>query len=292
LKDARYVDYIIGRLKCDAVFHAAAYKHVPMMEANPVAAIENNLFGTENLVNACLRHGTSRFVLITTDKAVHPTSVYGASKLLCERLVLDTKAGGAFMAVRFGNVLGSRGSIVPLFQAQIERGGPVTLTDEGMTRYFMTIPEACSLVLKAGGVGENGCLYLLDMGEPIKIRDIAEQMIRFCGYEPDVDIKIKVTGKRPGERVTENLWAENEKPLDTRFPRIRRVVRVRPPQPAFPELTAPNPLDEAGGLGGLMESLRPVCFFDAARPEAYRDAALLRRLLHNAIPSLPPDEQA
>jgi FlaA1/EpsC-like NDP-sugar epimerase len=273
LKDRDYMDYIIGRLKVDVIFHAAAHKHVPMTEENPVAAIENNLFGTDNLVMAARKYGVKRFVLITTDKAVDPVSVYGVSKYLCERLVLEAAAAGKgnFMVVRFGNVLGSRGSIVPLFQKQIEKGGPVTVTHPEMRRWFMTIPEACSLVLKAGGVGENGNLYLLDMGEPIRIKDMAEQMIRFYGFEPERDIKIEYIGCRPGERLDERLWGTDETPADTGFSRIQRVERKKSP-----------PVD----LGRLMESLRPICRFDPRKPEIYRDNKTLRRVLQEAIPSL------
>jgi FlaA1/EpsC-like NDP-sugar epimerase len=283
LKDRHYMDYIIGRLKADAVFHTAAYKHVPLMEENPVAAIENNLLGTDNLLNAALKHGVKRFVLVSTDKAVEPVSVYGVSKYLCERLVLDAARpdnGGAanFMVVRFGNVLGSRGSIVPLFQKQIEKGGPVTITHPDMKRWFMTIPEACSLVLKAGGVGENGALYLLDMGEPVAISDIAEQMIRFHGYEPEIDIKVETVGLRPGERLGENLWASHEKPVDTQYSRIKKI-----------EYSAERllPFAPEADIDALMKKLLPVCRFDDASPESYRDADLLRAILHEAIPTLP-----
>jgi len=272
LKDADYMDYIMGQLRADVVFHTAAYKHVPMMEENPVAAIENNVFGTENLIRAVINHGVKRFVHITTDKAVDPVSVYGASKLICERLVMEAAAVSSnFMVVRFGNVLGSRGSIVPLFQKQIEKGGPVTITHPDMHRWFMTIPEACSLVLKAGGVGENGKLYLLDMGEPVRIRDLAEQMIRFYGFEPETDIKIEYTGLRPGERLDERLWSDNEMPRETEYSRILRVDRKSP-----------------GGmnLALLMEELKPICRFDPKEPQKYRDSNLLRAALENAIPGL------
>jgi len=210
LKDANYIDYIFSQLKADAIFHTAAYKHVPMMEENPVAAIENNVFGTENLIKTAIKYKVKHFVHISTDKAVNPCSVYGTSKYLCEQMVLEASlqeqtANTNFVVVRFGNVLGSRGSIVPLFQRQIEKGGPVTITHPDTTRYFMTISEACSLVLKAGGVGENGGLYLLDMGEPVRIKDLAEQLIRFQGYEPETEIKIEYIGLRPGERLDESL---------------------------------------------------------------------------------------
>ncbi|MDR2741434.1 MAG: polysaccharide biosynthesis protein [Treponema sp.] len=278
LKDENYIDYILGKLKADVIFHAAAYKHVPMMEENPVAAIENNFFGTLNLINAAQKHRVKRFVLITTDKAVEPVSVYGVSKYLCERLVLDAAVrngenspAGHFMVVRFGNVLGSRGSIMPLFQKQIEKGGPVTVTDPEMRRWFMTIPEACSLVLKAGGVGDNGNLYLLDMGESIRIRDMAEQMIRFYGFEPEEDIRIEYIGPRPGERMDEALWSGNETPMPTEYNRILKVERKD---------------QDALDLEVLTEALRPVCKFDREKPEQYRNSALLRELLHEAIPTL------
>ncbi|HOJ98119.1 MAG TPA: nucleoside-diphosphate sugar epimerase/dehydratase [Termitinemataceae bacterium] len=274
LKDRAYMDYIIEKTRTDVIFHCAAYKHVPLMEENPVAAIENNVFGTENLLHAALRHGVKRFVLISTDKAVNPVSVYGASKFLSEQLVLQaarTGSTGNYMVVRFGNVLGSRGSIMPLFQKQIEKGGPVTVTHPEAKRYFMTIPEACSLVLKAGGVGENGKLYLLDMGEPIRIKDLAEQMIRFYGYEPDRDIKIVYIGLRAGERLDEHLWSDEEVPVDTEYPRIKRVERTQTPPFSLPQ---------------ILEALRPICFFDPAQPSLYRDREKLRQVLHEAIPTV------
>ena len=283
LKDREYMSYILGRLKVDVIFHCAAYKHVPMTEENPVAAIENNVLGTDNLLAAALEQGVKRFVLISTDKAVDPVSVYGASKYLCERLVLQAgtaaPAGSEFMVVRFGNVLGSRGSIMPLFQKQIEKGGPVTVTHPEASRWFMTIPEACSLVLKAGGVGENGTLYLLDMGDPVKIRDLAEQMIRFYGYEPGSDIKIEYIGLRPGERLDERLWGENEIPLETEFPRIKRVERIK---------------DEVSRLKELLEELKPICKLDPARPQVYRDRKLLRSALRRVVPTvmIPEHERA
>ncbi|MDR1637526.1 MAG: polysaccharide biosynthesis protein [Treponema sp.] len=282
LKDGDYVDYILGKLRADVIFHTAAYKHVPMMEENPVAAIENNFFGTENLIRAAGKHRVKRFVHITTDKAVDPVSVYGASKYLCEKLVLEAAGktrpagrgpgeGSAFMAVRFGNVLGSRGSIMPLFQKQIEKGGPVTVTHPEMRRWFMTIPEACSLVLKAGGVGENAGLYLLDMGEPVRIRDMAEQMIRFYGFEPEEDIKIEYVGLRPGERLDEKLWNDDEIPRETPYSRILKVERKGPSET---------------DLAALTEKLRRICKFDPACPGDYRNRELLRRLLAEAVPGL------
>ncbi|MDR1971120.1 MAG: polysaccharide biosynthesis protein [Treponema sp.] len=285
LKDGDYMDYILGKLHADVVFHTAAYKHVPMTEENPVAAIENNVLGTENLIRAARKHGVRRFVHITTDKAVEPVSIYGISKYLCEKMVLKEaqdqsgNTGAAFMVVRFGNVLGSRGSIMPLFQRQIEKGGPVTVTHPEMRRWFMTIPEACSLVLKAGGLGENGNLYLLDMGEPIRIRDMAEQMIRFYGFEPEEEIKIEYVGLRPGERLGEKLWARDENPVPTPYSRILKV-----------EFRGRAGGSETG-FAGLMEKLRPICKFDPAQGDSYRNSELLRRILREAVPSFP-DEPA
>jgi FlaA1/EpsC-like NDP-sugar epimerase len=281
LKDRDYIDWLLTKMKADVIFHAAAYKHVPMMEENPVAAIDNNLFGTDNLIASAKKHGVKRFVHITTDKAVEPVSVYGISKFLCERLALEANtlpeshdesgsSDSSFMVVRFGNVLGSRGSIVPLFQKQIEKGGPVTITHPDMKRWFMTIPEACSLVLKAGGVGENGELYLLDMGEPVRIRDLAEQMIRFYGLEPEEDIGIEYVGLRPGERLDEKLVWDFETPIPTDFDRILKVKR-----------------DEQYELDieAIKEKLRPICRFDPSKPEKYRDSELLREILAEHIPS-------
>jgi FlaA1/EpsC-like NDP-sugar epimerase len=281
LKDRHYMSYILGQLKADVVFHTAAYKHVPMMEENPVAAIENNLLGTENLIHAARTHGVKRFVLITTDKAVEPVSIYGVSKYLCEQMVLDAASDIAgkeqepnFMVVRFGNVLGSRGSIMPLFQKQIEKGGPVTITHPDMRRWFMTVPEACSLVLKAGGVGKNGNLYALDMGDPIRICDLAEQMIRFYGFEPETEIKIEFTGLRPGERLNERLWSDDENPTETGYSRIFRLYRKKPLS-----------ID----IADLIEKIRPICRFDPENPSVYRNSELLRAILGEKFPGLRPE---
>ena len=267
LRDPDYMDYILGHLKADAVFHTAAYKHVPLMEENPVAAIENNVFGTQNLIHAAIKHNIKKFVHITTDKAVQPVSVYGASKYICEKMVLQAAntEGTNFMVVRFGNVLGSRGSIVPLFQQQIEKGGPVTVTHSEIKRWFMTISEACSLVLKAGGVGENGGLYLLDMGEPVRIRDLAEQLIRFHGFEVETEIKIVYTGLRPGERMEEPLWAQDEELCETEYSRILKVNSKRQ-----------TSLD----LQAILEDLRPICRFNPQKAASYRNAGLLRDTLN------------
>ncbi len=273
LKDRDYVRHLVGKLKPDAVFHAAAYKHVPLMEANPLAVVENNVLGTRNLVEACAESGVGRFVLVSTDKAVDPICVYGATKLLSERIVAAAaRTGGrtSFMTVRFGNVLGSRGSIIPLFTGQIERGGPVTVTHPDAERYFMTIPEACSLVLKAGGVGENGGSYVLDMGAPVRIAELAAQLIRFHGFEPGRDIRIDYVGLRPGERLTERLSGDDETVVPTAYPGINRIGRREP---------APDPTTAIGELERLFA-------FDPASPDRYRDETALRSILARHIPTL------
>lgn len=285
LKDREYMRYIIRQLKCDVVFHAAAYKHVPLMEANPVAVIENNVFGTANLLDACLEAGVKRFVLISTDKAVDPVSIYGASKMLCERLTIEAsrkasaRKDASYMFVRFGNVLGSRGSILPLFIDQIKKGGPVTVTDPDMVRYFMTIPEACSLVLKTGGVGVNGESYLLDMGEPVRIYDVAEQLIRFMGYEPGRDIPISIIGARPGERLDEPLWSSEEKPVATEFTKILRLTRSDPP-------AARDSSGAGRSTEELLAELRPCCIYDARDEKRYRNRDALIAALEKEVPSI------
>ncbi len=281
LKDREYTRYIVSKLRCDVIFHCAAYKHVPLMEENPVAVIENNVFGTKNLLDAALENGVHRFVLISTDKAVSPVSVYGVSKMLCEKLVLDAarqaRVQDSFMFVRFGNVLGSRGSVLPVFMDQLKTGSALTVTHPEMKRYFMTIPEACSLVLETGGVGQNGSTYLLDMGEPVKILELAEQVIRFSGYEPYKDVDIILTGLRKGERLDEPLWLEEEDPTPTEYPKILRLRST----------------EMGEKLQQLIDAMAPACVFDASRPELYRNADYLVQLLCDEVPSLKEfyDEQ-
>ena len=196
----------------DIVLHAAAHKHVPLMERNVVEAVRNNVFGTLNVVNACEKYGVGRFIMISTDKAVNPTNVMGATKRMCEMIVLSRrKSATKYSATRFGNVLGSNGSVIPLFERQIAAGGPVTVTDKRIIRYFMTIPEATQLVMTSGAMAKNGELYVLDMGKPVKIIDLAESMIRLSGLEPGKDIQIVETGLRPGEKMYEELLVQGEK---------------------------------------------------------------------------------
>ncbi len=217
------------------VFHCAAHKHVPFGEIAPDEMARNNVFGAWNVAKAAIDFGARRFILISTDKAVRPANVMGASKRLAERVIAHLSRQGSTrcIAVRFGNVLGSRGSVVPLFLRQIEAGGPVTLTDPDMTRYFMTIPEAASLVLQAGAIGENGQLMALDMGEPVRIADLARNMIALAGYEPDVDIEIRCTGARPGEKIHEELLTEQEGLRKTRHGKIYVTSLDRPDGPEW-----------------------------------------------------------
>lgn len=212
IRDPHQLDMVFAEYRPSVVFHAAAHKHVPLMEIQPMAAVTNNIFGTRNMAEVAGRYGVDRFVMISTDKAVNPTNVMGATKQVAEKVVhmmndvYDTK----YITVRFGNVLGSRGSVIPLFRKQIAAGGPVTVTDAEMTRYFMTIPEAAQLVMQAGSMGKGGEVFLLDMGKPVKIIDLARNMIRLSGFEPDKDVKIKITGLRPGEKLYEELLTAGE----------------------------------------------------------------------------------
>lgn len=270
LRDKDWIRFLLKRLKAHVVFHTAAHKHVPMMEHNPVECVINNVWGTQHLVEAALESKVQRFVLISTDKAVSPNSIYGASKKISEEIVLAQHGGGQFMVVRFGNVLGSRGSILPLFTNQILAGGPVTITHPDAKRFFMTIPEAASLVLQTGGVGTGGQLYLLDMGEPLNITDVARQMIHFYNKEPDRDIPLVFIGLREGEKLEERLWEDWEDVVPTEFPRINKLVRRREPM----------------GLTEFLETVRPICFFDTLNPTMYRNRVMLRQALRLYVPSV------
>lgn len=239
------IEYVIGDI-CDTqrmhrlfalyqpqiVFHAAAYKHVPLMEANPAEAIKNNIGGTKLLAQLAAQYQVEQFIMISTDKAVNPTNVMGASKRIAEILVseLDSQQQTAYITTRFGNVLGSNGSVIPLFEKQIANGGPITLTDERITRFFMTIPEACQLVLEAATMGNGGEIFVFDMGAPVKILDLAKKMIQLSGLRPYIDIDIQVTGLRPGEKLYEEVLANTENTITTYHPQIL-IAQTRPTTP-------------------------------------------------------------
>lgn len=222
VRNEHRINDIFSQYKPDIVFHAAAHKHVPLMEDSPNEAIKNNCLGTFNVAKASSEYNTTKFILISTDKAVNPTSVMGASKRICEMIIeyFHEHSKTIFSAVRFGNVLGSNGSVVPIFKKQIEEGGPVTVTDENIIRYFMTIPEAVALVLQAGFYAKGGEIFILDMGKPVKIYDMAKKLIELSGYKPFEDIDIKVTGLRPGEKLYEELLMNDEKKKETANSRI------------------------------------------------------------------------
>ncbi|MBP3493777.1 MAG: polysaccharide biosynthesis protein [Oscillospiraceae bacterium] len=231
VRNTARMESVLGEYKPDIVFHAAAHKHVPLMEDSPNEAIKNNVLGTYKTAIAAAKHGVKKFVLISTDKAVNPTNIMGASKRLCEMVVQMMNRRGTetdFVAVRFGNVLGSNGSVIPLFKKQIAEGGPVTVTHPDIIRYFMTIPEAVSLVLQASYYAKGGEIFILDMGEPVRIADMARNLIRLSGYEPDVDIKIVYTGLRPGEKLFEELLMKEEglKSTDNHLIHIGRPIEM------------------------------------------------------------------
>jgi FlaA1/EpsC-like NDP-sugar epimerase len=225
IRSLERMERLFDYFKPNFVFHAAAYKHVPLMESNPSEAVLTNVKGTRNLVDLSQKYGVEKFVMVSTDKAVNPTNVMGASKRIAEIYAQAAHQTGTtkFITTRFGNVLGSNGSVIPLFQRQIENGGPITVTDERVTRYFMTISEACQLVLEAGIMGEGGEIFVFDMGKSVKIIDLAKKMIRLSGLELGKDVDIKITGLRPGEKLYEELLAEEESTIPTHHPKILRA---------------------------------------------------------------------
>jgi FlaA1/EpsC-like NDP-sugar epimerase len=257
VKDRAKMRAVFERYKPGVVFHAAAYKHVPLLEANPLESVRNNVVATRVVADVAVEFGARRFVLVSTDKAANPKTIMGQSKLLCEWIVggygarpdVETR----FVAVRFGNVLNSSGSVIPIFRRQIERGGPVTVTHPEMTRFFMTIPEAVSLVVQASALGGGGRVFVLDMGEPVKILDLAEKMIRLSGKEPGRDVAIEVVGARAGEKLHEELWSADEQVSPTPHPKILAVSRPEV-DPAWLE----SELDELERLVAAGETLEVV----------------------------------
>ena len=270
IRERRRVETLFDRFRPSVVFHAAAHKHVPLMEANPEEAVSNNVFGTANIVRGALASGTERLVVISTDKAVAPSSLMGASKRVAEIIVRDAarRSGRAFLTVRFGNVLGSRGSVVPHFKRQIEAGGPITITHPEMTRFFMTIPEAVHLTLHAGGLGSGGELFVLNMGKPVRILDLAQDLIKLSGYEPG-EIPITYTGIRPGEKLHEALWERDAVLHPTSHPDILRVEEAEHPIDVPRVLSSLEEAAEAGSRLAVQAALAQwlESFVPAPEPE-------------------------
>lgn len=225
IRDRGRLEYLFKKEAVQVVFHAAAHKHVDLMECNAVEAAANNVFGTKNMVELSMKYGVERFVFLSTDKAVNAVSVMGKTKRMAEMILqANSAAGTKFISVRFGNVLGSKGSVIPTFKKQIELGGPVTVTHPDMTRFFMTIPEAVQLVVQAGAIGSSGDIFILDMGKPVNIMELAKNMIKLSGFEPEVDIPIEITGVRPGEKLNEELLNTSEEKQNTEFEKIFKVA--------------------------------------------------------------------
>jgi FlaA1/EpsC-like NDP-sugar epimerase len=275
VKDRDRIEEVFLHERPSVVFHAAAHKHVPLMEANPAEAVKNNILGTRNVAEIAAACGVRKFLCVSTDKAVNPTSVMGATKRIGERIVrsLAQTSTTEFAVVRFGNVLGSRGSVIPTMRKQIERGGPVTVTDPNMTRYFMTIPEAVQLILQAGALGRRGDIYLLDMGEPVRILDLARDLIRLSGLRPDVDIKIEFTGMRPGEKIEEELLYDEEEQVPTPHPKI----------------FASAGSDYGAGSSFLAEAERLIHLAEQGERDRLRDE-IMRVANHALTPPRPSEE--
>ena len=271
IRDKERLDEVFDSYQPSVVFHAAAHKHVPLMEISPAEAVKNNVFGTKNLLTSAAEHGVERFVQLSTDKAVNPTNVMGCTKRLCEMLIQSFDSGTDMkcMAVRFGNVLGSHGSVIPLFEEQIKRGGPVTITHPEIVRYFKTITEAAQLVLQAGGLAKGGSIYVLDMGKPVKIMDLANRLIRFYGYEPGVNMEVKITGLRPGEKLYEELL------MDTEQDKMRKTAHDK----IF--IAPPMQIDLADFYTGLQ---------DLQQAAHHNDDAVVECLQH-MVPSYHPNRR-
>ncbi len=282
--DEHKMDRILNFYRPDVIFHAAAYKHVPMLESYPEEAVKVNIGGTRNIAELACKYMVDKFVMISTDKAVNPTNVMGATKRVAEEICMsfNDECVTKFISVRFGNVLGSRGSVVPLFMDQIKNGGPVTLTDKRMKRYFMTIPEAVLLVMQAGSMGEGGEVFVLDMGEPVKIIDMAHDLIRLHGLEPDVDIDIKVTGLRPGEKLFEELLNAEEGVLKTEHVEIFKAVCSRKLSKLELEMKITNLFnliekDATSSLRGSLQEIVPTYTFK----DELKDMGLLQNQLNS-----------
>ena len=261
IRDFEKMDILFDRYRPDIVFHAAAHKHVPLMETSPEEAVKNNVFGTLNLVKLADSYHVHRFVQISTDKAVNPTNVMGATKRICEMIIqsMDAVSETEFVAVRFGNVLGSNGSVIPLFKKQIKAGGPVTVTHPDIIRYFMTIPEAVSLVLSAGAMARGGEIFVLDMGDPVPIRQLAENLIRLSGLKPGVDIQIEYTGLRPGEKLFEELLMDEEGIRETAHKKIYVVKPIELDVPTFyQELERLRTVAEDNDRRGVTEMVKKI----------------------------------
>lgn len=227
IKDRKKLDLVMRTYKPTTVFHAAAYKHVPLMEHNPAEAIKNNIMGTKTVAELAIKYKAKKFILVSTDKAVNPTNIMGATKRAAEKVIhilSQSQSDTVFCAVRFGNVINSNGSVIPFFEKQIEKGGPVTLTHKDITRFFMTIPEAAHLILQAWVMGKNNDLFVLDMGEPVKIYDLAKLIITLNGYVPEEDIEIKIIGLRPGEKLYEEVLVNEE---ETSATSIKKIFRTK-----------------------------------------------------------------
>lgn len=266
VRNTKKIDELFKEYRPDIVYHAAAHKHVPLMEDSPNEAVKNNVFGTLNVARAADKYKTKRFILISTDKAVNPTNVMGATKRMCEMIVqtMNNRSKTEYVAVRFGNVLGSNGSVIPLFKKQIKNGGPVTVTHPDIIRYFMTIPEAVSLVLQAGAYAKGGEIFILDMGKPVKIADMAINLIKLSGYEPDIDIKIEYTGLRPGEKLYEELLMKEEGLQDT----PNHLIHIG----------KPIEMDEDVFLEKLIH----------LKKEAYEETNNIRHLIKDIVPTYHP----